>query len=64
MRDVVRARRRGDAGELRRVPPGELPREHVEWLRSLRLSHDDGRRFFVHAGIDPDKPLDAQDDTT
>jgi serine/threonine protein phosphatase 1 len=37
-----------------------LPREHVDWLRSLRSSHDDGRRFFVHAGIDPEKPLDAQ----
>ena len=41
---------------------GSLPREHVDWLRSLPLSYDDGRRFFVHAGIDPDKPLDAQDD--
>ena len=37
-----------------------LPREHVDWLRSLRSSHDDGRRFFVHAGIDPEKPLEAQ----
>jgi serine/threonine protein phosphatase 1 len=42
---------------------GELPRAHVHWLRSLRLSHDDGRRFFVHAGIDPDRPLNAQRDT-
>ncbi len=40
----------------------ELPRQHVDWLRSLPLSYDDGRRFFVHAGIDPEKPLDAQDD--
>lgn len=40
----------------------ELPREHVDWMRSLQLSYDDGRRFFVHAGIDPDKPLNAQDD--
>ncbi len=38
----------------------ELPDEHVDWLRSLPLSYDDGRRFFVHAGIDPQKPLDAQ----
>jgi serine/threonine protein phosphatase 1 len=42
---------------------GELPERHIDWLRSLRLSHDDGRRFFVHAGIDPEKPLDAQQDT-
>lgn len=38
----------------------ELPIDHVQWLRSLRLSYDDGRRFFVHAGVDPQKPLDAQ----
>jgi serine/threonine protein phosphatase 1 len=40
----------------------ELPREHVDWMRSLRLSRDDGRRFFVHAGIDPQLPLAAQDE--
>jgi len=37
-----------------------LPGEHVDWVRSLRLSYDDGRRFLVHAGIDPKKPLEAQ----
>jgi serine/threonine protein phosphatase 1 len=39
---------------------GELPSAHVHWMRSLPLSYDDGRRFFVHAGIDPDKPFNAQ----
>lgn len=38
----------------------DLPRGHIEWLRSLPLSHDDGQRFFVHAGIDPQKPFDEQ----
>jgi serine/threonine protein phosphatase 1 len=38
----------------------ELPRAHLEWMRGLHLSYDDGRRFFVHAGIDPEKPLAAQ----
>jgi serine/threonine protein phosphatase 1 len=38
----------------------ELPNKHVAWMRSLPLRHDDGRRFFVHAGIDPEKPLDGQ----
>jgi serine/threonine protein phosphatase 1 len=38
----------------------ELPPAHVAWLRSLPLSHNDGFRFFVHAGIDPQRPLDAQ----
>jgi serine/threonine protein phosphatase 1 len=42
--------------------PHALPGEHVDWLRSLRLTHDDGRRLFVHAGVNPEKPLDAQDD--
>jgi serine/threonine protein phosphatase 1 len=42
--------------------PRDLPRQHVDWMRALPLSHDDGRRFFVHAGIDPELPLDAQDD--
>jgi serine/threonine protein phosphatase 1 len=40
----------------------DLPQEHVAWMRALRMSHDDGRRFFVHAGVDPERPLDAQDD--
>jgi serine/threonine protein phosphatase 1 len=43
------------------VRPSELPREHVDWMRGLRLSYDDGRRFFVHAGVDPGQPLAAQD---
>jgi serine/threonine protein phosphatase 1 len=41
--------------------PSEVPADHVAWLRALKLFHDDGRRFYVHAGIDPQKPLDAQD---
>jgi serine/threonine protein phosphatase 1 len=44
------------------VRPRDLPAEHIDWMRSLRLSYDDGRRFFVHAGVDPNRPLDAQDD--
>lgn len=40
----------------------DLPREHVDWMRSLPLSYDDGRRFFVHAGVNPERPLAAQDD--
>jgi serine/threonine protein phosphatase 1 len=40
--------------------PAELPADHVAWLRGLLTSHDDGRRLFVHAGIDPSRPLDRQ----
>jgi Calcineurin-like phosphoesterase len=39
----------------------ELPADHLAWFRSLRLSFDDGQRLFVHAGIDPGRPLDDQD---
>lgn len=35
----------------------ELPRSHVEWLDSLPLCHDDGLRYFAHAGINPEKSL-------
>jgi len=55
----------GGAETLRSYGVGNaraLPREPFDWLRSLQLSCNDGRRFFVHAGIDPDKPFDAQDE--
>ena len=39
----------------------DWPSEDIAWLRALPLSHDDGLRLFAHAGIDPDKPYDAQD---
>ncbi len=38
----------------------DLPTSHIDWIRSLSLSHDDGQRFFVHAGVHPDRPLDQQ----
>lgn len=43
--------------------PCEIPRADVAWLRALPLSHDDGLRLFVHAGINPRLPLDAQNET-
>jgi serine/threonine protein phosphatase 1 len=42
--------------------PRDLPQDHITWLRSLPFSYDDGRRFFVHAGVDPERPLTAQRD--
>jgi serine/threonine protein phosphatase 1 len=42
--------------------PGDMPPDHMAWLRSLSLSYDDGLRFFVHAGVDPSRPLDRQSD--
>jgi serine/threonine protein phosphatase 1 len=41
----------------------DMPRAHLDWMRSLRLTYDDGRRFFVHAGVNPQKPLTAQDES-
>jgi serine/threonine protein phosphatase 1 len=38
----------------------DLPEANLNWFRSLPLSHDDGRRFYVHAGVNPLLPLDAQ----
>jgi serine/threonine protein phosphatase 1 len=40
--------------------PEGLPADDVAWIRALRLAFDDGKRFFVHAGVDPDYPLDHQ----
>lgn len=39
-----------------------LPRAHLDWMRSLPLTYDDGRRFFVHAGVDPRRPLEGQEE--
>jgi len=40
----------------------DIPDKYQIWLRSLPKFFDDGRRFFVHAGIHPDRPLDQQDE--
>ncbi|MDP2294757.1 MAG: metallophosphoesterase family protein [Pseudolabrys sp.] len=40
--------------------PRELQPEVLDWLRKLPLYNDDGKRFFVHAGIRPGVPLADQ----
>jgi serine/threonine protein phosphatase 1 len=37
-----------------------IPRKHVEFLQSLELSFESGDYLFVHAGVDPARPLDQQ----
>ena len=37
-----------------------LPAPHLAWLRSLALTHQEGRYLFVHAGIRPGIPLAEQ----
>ena len=39
---------------------GRIEEMHLAWLRALPLCHDDGLRFFVHAGIDLGVPLGRQ----
>ena len=41
-----------------------VPQAHIAWLDQLRLMHDDTYRIYVHAGVDPDIPLDRQSETT
>lgn len=46
------------AEEMRR----RMPERHLAFLRRLELSRVFGDYFFVHAGVRPDIPLDAQDE--
>ena len=46
------------------VPSRFIPETHVEFLEGLGTSFDDGTRLFVHAGVDPARCLDEQDDHT
>ena len=46
----------------KRIP--EIPPEHIAWMKTLPLYHDDGLRFFVHAGIDPTIKLSEQSEHT
>jgi serine/threonine protein phosphatase 1 len=38
----------------------DMPAAHLDWIAGLPLSFDDGRRLFVHAGVNPMLPLDRQ----
>ena len=46
-------------GDPSRIPPAD-----VAWLDALPLIHTDAHRIFVHAGLDPEVPLDAQAEHT
>src|SRR5262245_22742088 len=49
------------ASTLRNYGGGRISPEHLAWLAALPFRHDDGLRFFVHAGVDLDVPLSAQE---
>jgi serine/threonine protein phosphatase 1 len=38
-----------------------IPDEHLSWIERLPVMHVDKHRVFVHAGLDPNLPLDQQD---
>jgi serine/threonine protein phosphatase 1 len=42
----------------------QVPSDHIEWLDRLALMHVDRQRVYVHAGLDPDLPLDRQVERT
>jgi predicted MPP superfamily phosphohydrolase len=44
--------------------PAAVPHAHIAWLDGLRLMHLDAHRLYVHAGVDPDLPLDRQSEAT
>ena len=39
---------------------GRIPDDQLAWLDALPFWHDDGLRFFVHAGVDLKRPLHRQ----
>jgi serine/threonine protein phosphatase 1 len=43
---------------------GRIAEPHLAWLRALPLCHDDGLRFYVHAGVDLTVPLERQSEET
>ena len=43
---------------------GAIPGTVLEWFDRLPICHQTERHFFVHAGILPGVPLDAQDEET
>jgi serine/threonine protein phosphatase 1 len=49
------------ASTLRNYGDGRISDEHLAWLAALPFCHDDGLRFFVHAGVDLTVPLNKQE---
>jgi serine/threonine protein phosphatase 1 len=44
--------------------PAAVPPAHIAWLDQLSLMHVDAHRLYVHAGVDPDVPLELQREAT
>ncbi len=39
---------------------GTIPKPTLDWCDGLKLWHDDGKRIFVHAGVEPKRAMDQQ----
>ena len=46
------------------MQPLRIPDAHLEWLLGLPVYHQEADRVYVHAGLDPDTPLEQQDKDT
>jgi serine/threonine protein phosphatase 1 len=46
----------GSAGEI-----GVIPKEHIDFVRRLRLYYETDTHLFIHANYDPNLPLEKQD---
>jgi serine/threonine protein phosphatase 1 len=44
--------------------PALVPSDDIQWLDCLALMHIDRHRIYVHAGLDPDFPLERQSERT
>ena len=44
--------------------PAAVPQTHIAWIDGLQLMHADAHRIYVHAGLDPEIPLDRQSEET
>jgi serine/threonine protein phosphatase 1 len=44
--------------------PSAVPEAHIAWLDQRPLMHVDAYRVYVHAGVDPDLPLELQSEAT
>ena len=54
----------GNDEAIRKELVNNIPKNHLQFFNNLILSYQWGKYFFVHAGIDPDVPLDKQDKNT
>ena len=49
-----------DIDKLRNFFLNKINTQHMQFFKNLKLFYDLGKYFFVHAGVNPDKPLSEQ----